>query len=303
MRGKSSSFRIMTKITLATLGAAAMLAPGAGLAQGDLLIAPTRLVLDGRRGGEVILSNTGNEPETYRVTLELRRMNENGDLEPVAESDANATEKAALAMIRYAPRRVTLPPSQPQSIRISVRPGADLPDGEYRVHMSFAALPKVHPVADAPASQTGISINLIPIYGIVMPIIVRKGELTVKAELANPHIVRGPKGDDFAVDMTRSGTESATTPAPACTYMTPSFTTEVLSTMQLSISPSAEKYPTQPAYGPRASSSSSSMISMARTLGAPDTVPAGNPAISASTASWSAASLPSTFDTMCITWL
>jgi len=208
MRGKSSSFRIMTKITLATLGAAAMLAPGAGLAQGDLLIAPTRLVLDGRRGGEVILSNTGNEPETYRVTLELRRMNENGDLEPVAESDANATEKAALAMIRYAPRRVTLPPSQPQSIRISVRPGADLPDGEYRVHMSFAALPKVHPVADAPASQTGISINLIPIYGIVMPIIVRKGELTVKAGLANPHIVRGPKGDDCAVDMTRSGTES-----------------------------------------------------------------------------------------------
>src|SRR6185503_15366072 len=114
-----------------------------------------RLVLDGRRSGEVVLANTGNEPETYRVSLELRRMNENGDLEPVAEAEANATEKAALAMIRYAPRRVTLPPTQPQSIRISVRPGAGLPDGEYRVHMSFAALPKVHPVADAPASPTG----------------------------------------------------------------------------------------------------------------------------------------------------
>jgi hypothetical protein len=156
----------------------------------------------------VILSNTGNEPETYRVTLELRRMDENGNLEPVAEADANVTEKAALAMIRYAPRRVTLPPSQPQSIRISVRPGADLPDGEYRVHMGFAALPKVRPVADAPADPKGISINLIPIYGIVMPIIVRKGELTVKAGLANPRIEHTAQGGMFDIDMTRSGTES-----------------------------------------------------------------------------------------------
>ena len=210
MRRKCLSLRTFTKTSLAGLAVTALLLPSAGIAQGDLLIAPTRLVLDGRRGAEVILSNTGNEPETYRVNLELRRMDENGDLEPVAEADANATEKAALAMIRYAPRRVTLPPSQPQSIRISVRPGDDLPDGEYRVHMAFAALPKVRPVAaTAPAAdQSGISINLIPIYGIVMPIIVRKGALTVKAGLANPHVVPGPQGDTFAIDMTRSGNES-----------------------------------------------------------------------------------------------
>jgi hypothetical protein len=208
MRCKRLHFMTISKAVLAGLAAAALLTPSAGVAQGDLLIAPTRLVLDGHRGGEVILSNTGNEPETYRVTLELRRMDENGDLRPIAEADANATEKAALAMIRYAPRRVTLPPSQPQSIRISVRPGADLPDGEYRVHMAFAALPKVHPVAQAAPQKDGISINLTPIYGIVMPIIVRKGELTVKAALANPRLVRGAKGDEFAVDMTRSGTES-----------------------------------------------------------------------------------------------
>lgn len=209
MRSKCLSFRMFGRTSLAGFGAAALLAPSTGLAQGDLLIAPTRLVLDGRRGGEVILSNTGDEPETYRVTLELRRMDENGNLEPVAETDANATEKAALEMIRYAPRRVTLPPSQPQSIRISVRPSADLPDGEYRVHMAFAALPKVRPAEAAPTDKAeGISINLIPIYGIVMPIIVRKGQLTVKAALANPHVVHGPNGDRFAVDMTRSGTES-----------------------------------------------------------------------------------------------
>jgi hypothetical protein len=209
MRGKSQPFRTVLKSSIAGLAGLALLAPSASVAQGDLLIAPTRLVLDARRGGEVILSNMGSEEATYRISLELRRMDETGDLEPVKEAEANATEKAALAMIRYAPRRVTLPPSQPQSIRISARPGADLPDGEYRVHMSFAALPKVRPVTDIPpADKNGIAINLIPVYGIVMPIIIRKGELTVTAGLANPRIVHGAKGDEFVVDMTRSGNES-----------------------------------------------------------------------------------------------
>jgi hypothetical protein len=135
-------------------------------------------------------------------------MDENGNLVVVKDAEANGKEKAALEMIRYAPRRVTLPPAQPQAIRVSARPGADLPDGEYRVHMSFAALPKVAPVTDAPVKQDGIAINLVPVYGIVMPIIIRKGELTVTAGLANARIVRGPNGDEFAVDMTRAGSES-----------------------------------------------------------------------------------------------
>lgn len=208
MLGKGQLVCTILKSSVAGLAGLAVLAPSAGLAQGDLLIAPTRLVLDGRRGGEVILSNMGSEEETYRVSLELRRMDADGNLEPVEEAQANASEKAALAMIRYAPRRVTLPPAQPQSIRISARPGADLPDGEYRVHMSFAALPKVRAVTDVPTDKSGIAINLIPVYGIVMPIIVRKGELTVTAGLANPHIVHSAKGDELVVDMTRVGNES-----------------------------------------------------------------------------------------------
>ena len=44
-------------------------------------------------------------------------------------------------MIVYAPRRVTLAPRQPQSIRIAARAPQGLPDGEYRVHMLFRAIP------------------------------------------------------------------------------------------------------------------------------------------------------------------
>ena len=204
----SMSSRRVVGAVFATF-AAALAVPAPVAAQGDLLIAPTRLVLDGRRGAEVMLANIGNEEATYRVDLELRRMTPEGDLVRVDEAEANVTEKAALEMIRYAPRRVVLPPDQPQAIRISVRPAPELPDGEYRVHMSFAALPKVQaiaPVGEAPAG--GFAINLIPIYGITMPIIIRKGEVEVTAGLANPRLEQGPEGPLFGVDITRSGTAS-----------------------------------------------------------------------------------------------
>jgi hypothetical protein len=196
-------------LCLATLGLA-MALPSSLAAQGDLLIAPTRLILDGRRGGEVILSNIGSEEATYRVTLELRRMTPDGELVPVEEGAANVTEQAAMEMIRYAPRRVILPPGEPQAIRISARPGAELPDGEYRVHMSFAALPKVRPVtpAEEDAAQQGFSVKITPVYGITMPIIIRKGQLEVTGGLANPRLDTTAEGTTFAVDISRAGTAS-----------------------------------------------------------------------------------------------
>src|SRR5690606_39806101 len=94
---------------LATLVAALAISPPVA-AQGDLLVAPRRLVLDGRGGGEVILSNIGSREATYRVSLELRRMTSEGELVPVEQAAATIGEQAALEMVRYAPRRVTLPP-------------------------------------------------------------------------------------------------------------------------------------------------------------------------------------------------
>src|SRR3954462_1481749 len=72
---------------------------------GDLLVAPQRLVFDGGRGAEVILKNVGEEPATYRISVELRRMTEKGDLVDV--TTPSATDKAAEDMIIYAPRKVT----------------------------------------------------------------------------------------------------------------------------------------------------------------------------------------------------
>lgn len=177
-------------------------------AQGDLLVAPTRIILDGRRGTEVILSNIGSEEATYRIGLELRRMTATGQLIDVETEDANELEQAALSMIRYAPRRITLPPGQPQAVRIAARAGADLPDGEYRVHMSFRAIPKPRPVTETPEEAQGISIKLVPVYGVTIPIIVRHGRLQATVAINDPKVIEGMRGPELHVVMSRSGESS-----------------------------------------------------------------------------------------------
>jgi hypothetical protein len=202
---------MLTRFTKSLVVAAAMLSPAlvafapAQAGVGDLLVAPTRIVLDGRRGTEVILNNIGDEEATYRISVEFRRMTRAGDLEDVPAP--NAEELAAQSMILYAPRRVTLPPRQPQAIRISARAPEGLADGEYRVHLLFRAVPKPRPIAK-PGEVKGVAISLTPIYGVTIPVIVRLGNLSAKAGIADVRVARLAGKPAIALDLSRSGDRS-----------------------------------------------------------------------------------------------
>ncbi len=198
----------------------AMLALVAGAPQahaaGDLLVAPTRVILDGARGTEVILNNVGQQPATYRVSLELRRMTADGRLDDVVPGTETAAETATIGMITYAPRRVVLPPNQPQAIRIGARFAEDLPDGEYRAHMLFRAIPDARPVTSEQV-RPGLSIALTPIYGVTIPIIIRKGALKATAAISDVHRcktdergaeVKGATPDSICLTLSRSGNRS-----------------------------------------------------------------------------------------------
>jgi P pilus assembly chaperone PapD len=175
-------------------------------AAGDLLVAPTRVVLDGGRGTEVILNNVGDAPATYRISLELRRMDADGKLEEVATGAETEREKTTLGLISYAPRRVTLPPNQPQVIRIGARIDPALADGEYRAHMLFRAIPDAQPVTETP--REGLSIALTPIYGVTIPVIVRKGALQATAAISDVRLERGEDGPTLAFRLSRIGDRS-----------------------------------------------------------------------------------------------
>jgi len=178
-------------------------------ASGDLLVAPTRVVLDGSRGTEVVLNNIGSTPATYRISLEVKRMTTEGGLTEIDEQDASAAERVALDLISFSPRRVTLPPNQPQVIRIGVRAPEGLAPGEYRVHMLFRAIPDTVAATErANSSAGGVSIALTPIYGITIPIIVRVGDLSATASIAKAWIDEQDGQPHFAFDLTRQGNRS-----------------------------------------------------------------------------------------------
>lgn len=172
---------------------------------GDLLVAPTRIVLNGSRGAEIVLSNIGDEVATYRISVELRRMKEDGSLEDVPT--ANERETTARNMILYAPRRVTIAPNEPQTIRISARAPKGLPDGEYRAHLLFRAVPPPRPVT-APKEVKGIAFELIPIYGVTIPVVIRMGNLQAKVGIANVQLTSQGGKPAVALDLTRAGDRS-----------------------------------------------------------------------------------------------
>lgn len=177
-------------------------------AAGDLLVAPTRVVIDNSGTTQVILNNIGAEPATYRVSLEVKRMNANGMLDDVAESSFTAVDTATIGMISYSPRRITLPPNQPQIIRLAIRPDPALPDGEYRVHMLFRAIPSAKAATTQVQAVEGLSIALTPIYGVTIPIILRKGEVQSTTAIANPHLITSNGSNSFAFTMSRKGNGS-----------------------------------------------------------------------------------------------
>jgi P pilus assembly chaperone PapD len=193
------------------VAASALISGVSGAAQaagGDLLVAPTRILLDGARGTEVILSNIGADTATYRISLQLRRMAPDGSIEEIDPATASERENKAVSMISYAPRKVVLAPNQPQAVRIGLRAPADLADGEYRVHMLFRAIPDAKPVTATGTSTQGLSIALTPIYGVTIPVIIRKGSLQATAGIANPKIevIDGTKA--LSLSLTRKGTRS-----------------------------------------------------------------------------------------------
>jgi len=202
-------FGLTRKMGSAVLAAAfvAGLASPARAGVGDLLVAPTRIILDGRKGTEIILNNIGDEPATYRISVEFRRMTPDGNLEDVTAPTPQ--EQAAADMIVYAPRRITLAPHEPQSIRIAARPPQGLPDGEYRAHLLFRAIPPSAPVtATAAEKDSGLRLQLIPIYGITIPVIIRLGNLQATAAISNVSLGKSDGKPVIGLDLTRAGSRS-----------------------------------------------------------------------------------------------
>ena len=176
---------------------------------GDLLVAPSRVVLDmHKRTAALNLSNVGSTEATYRISLVRMEMDEFGAMTEVPfEKVPGGVDLPSL--IRFSPREVTLAPGEAQTIRLQVRKPAELPVGEYRIHMMFRAIPPApEPPKESPAAERpkGISVKLIPVYGLALPVIIRNGVTAAKAGLSN--LVFHPANRTLNLNLSREGNQS-----------------------------------------------------------------------------------------------
>ena len=192
-----------------------LLPAGPGRAQGigDLAVAPTRIILEGReRTAQVSLLNKGSVPATYRISIINMQMTESGEYRRVEESGADGGY--ADSLVRYAPRQVELAPGKSQTVRIMLRKPGGLKEGEYRSHILFQAVPDptVGQSVEVTTEEEGLSIRLIVVPAITIPLIVRHGKLEATASLSNLQLATASAAPDGRPSLTfqidRSGARS-----------------------------------------------------------------------------------------------
>ena len=176
-------------IRVAVLGLLSLLStlmPLRAQGAGDLLVNPTRVVFEGRkRATELNLSNVGTTKATYRLSLVRMEMSENGGFRQLP-SERVPGQVAPEDLIRFSPREVTLDPQESQTVRLQLRKPADLPPGEYRIHMAFQSIPPVPEAADSATSPAkGLSIKIVPVFGVAIPLIIRQGDTSATATLTD----------------------------------------------------------------------------------------------------------------------
>jgi fimbrial chaperone protein len=172
----------------------------------SMLISPTRAAINDReRSAEIILINNGDKTKTYRLGWKQQRALPEGGYEELDELQSKNFATAS-NMLRFSPRQVTLKPNERQIVKLGVRRPKDLPDGEYRSHLLFMALPTEDKVEQS-SGAAGVQLKLLLNYSI--PVFVRKGKLNYDVVINEAHIDRKEKADGtqykIVVAFERSG--------------------------------------------------------------------------------------------------
>ena len=158
------------------------------MGQGNLLIMPRRVVLEGnKKSQELTLANTGRDTARYSISFVQMRMKEDGSFEPITSPDSG--QMFADKYVRFFPRTVSLPPNQSQVIKLQLNKGVKMADGEYRSHIYFRAVKTETPLGDSTRKDSSsLSVRLTPVFGITIPAIVRVGPNTMKVVIAETDI-------------------------------------------------------------------------------------------------------------------
>lgn len=195
-----------------------------------LNITPKRLTFDrGRRNGTVFILNQGTDAITVDLTVTDRVMFPDGQIFPAEDAIKRpdgpavvAALKSAKDLVQISPRRVTLQPGRPQTVRVRLGSIPDPALGEHRSHLTVTTIPPrdagTTPEAAAAGVQNQLSFQIVAVYGLSIPLIVRPGDADVRAtiegarvEFAAPQASRPQDrpAPMLTFDLVRQGSSSA----------------------------------------------------------------------------------------------
>ena len=178
------------------------LVPSLAQAGAVLFIHPTLVVFEGNeRSGTITLSNRGDQTGTFEMSWTDMTMTPGGGL----VKNEGPAPWSIEPYVRYSPRRVTLAPLESQVIRIAVRRGLDVPEGEYFSHFRVLTLNSEDPfAAEANADEpTGAAVTIEARSAVAIPIIWRNSRQSSSASIESVRIDQDT--NQISVDVQRHG--------------------------------------------------------------------------------------------------
>ena len=177
-----------------------------------LRITMKRVIFEGPKRTEVLtIINNTTEEQVYRLGWRDMRMTEDSSLRALDEGDSREGLQPAAQMIRFAPRRVVLPPGRTQQVRLMLRRPRDLADGEYRSH--FWIQPEEQaatfdPDAQSQANAKGQAIQIKMLTGLTLPVFVRAGDMKVSGRIENARLTTQKDRPAVSYTLHREGNRS-----------------------------------------------------------------------------------------------
>ena len=176
-------------------------------ATANITISPKRVILEnGQKVAEIMLINRSDKQEKFRIILNNQKMLEDGSL---ADTDVETgNDYFAKDKIIISPRQVRLEPKATQKIRIMTRINNNLPDGEYRTHLLVQNIPGPAPAIKRDENDKGLGVSIRAIFGMSIPIIIRKGSVSADISISDPKFMSKEDGKYVQFKLNRTGNKS-----------------------------------------------------------------------------------------------
>lgn len=197
--------RIPPVAAMVAVGLLLAATPAAPLPRQDgaaVSVAPMMVVLDtaGRPGGFDVV-NFGRRAATFRLDPLFAVINEDGEHQ---FEEAGGQPASAAAFLRWAPRQFEVQPGSARSIRLSARAPADLPPGEYRLHLRVT---NIGAAPDRPAvtESQGVGVNIRLQVAQAVRVLVRHRVGPGSATLGAVELQTGDAGPRLSFTLTHTG--------------------------------------------------------------------------------------------------